>query len=210
MSNSVTPWAVVCQAVVCPWTSPSQNTRVGCHSLLHEIFLIQGLNPCLPHCRQILYQVNTREALKYIIMLNISFVQNNKHVMCPTVCIGQISPRTNKPTISVAKHITDNFLFRHSLILCVLYYRRKRKLHSVLSFRNADLRYWIIFRASKVILSISIQQEKTREGGTWKISPGSIWGPDTKVSHSTSILQLSPSTTLNCRERWECGFVYSW
>ena len=27
-----------------------KNTRVGCHSLLQEIFLTQGLNPGLPHC----------------------------------------------------------------------------------------------------------------------------------------------------------------
>ena len=28
-----------------------KNNRVGCHSLLQEIFLSQGLNPDLPHCR---------------------------------------------------------------------------------------------------------------------------------------------------------------
>ena len=27
--------------------SPGKNTRVGCHFLLPDIFLIQGLNPCL-------------------------------------------------------------------------------------------------------------------------------------------------------------------
>ena len=35
--------------------SPSKNTGVGCHSLLQAIFLTQGLNPGLLHCRQILY-----------------------------------------------------------------------------------------------------------------------------------------------------------
>ena len=29
-------------------------------------------------------------------------------------------------------------------------------------------------------------------------------------SHVTSTLQLSPSTTLNCREVRKCGFAYSW
>ena len=35
--------------------SPGNNARVGCHALLQGIFPIQGSNPGLPHCRQILY-----------------------------------------------------------------------------------------------------------------------------------------------------------
>ena len=35
--------------------SPGKNTGVGCHALLQGIFPTQGLNPDLPHCRQILY-----------------------------------------------------------------------------------------------------------------------------------------------------------
>ena len=36
--------------------SPGKSTTgVGCHALLQGIFPIQGLNPDLPHCRQILY-----------------------------------------------------------------------------------------------------------------------------------------------------------
>ena len=35
--------------------SPSKNTGVGCHALLQAIFPTQGMNPGLPHCRQILY-----------------------------------------------------------------------------------------------------------------------------------------------------------
>ena len=35
--------------------SPGKNTRVGCHALLQGIFPIQGSNPGLPHCGQILY-----------------------------------------------------------------------------------------------------------------------------------------------------------
>ena len=41
-----------------PWTSPGQNTGVGSRSLLQEIFPTQGLNPGLPHCRPILYQLS--------------------------------------------------------------------------------------------------------------------------------------------------------
>ena len=38
--------------------SPGKNTRVGCHALLQGIFLTQGSNPGLPHCRQILYYLS--------------------------------------------------------------------------------------------------------------------------------------------------------
>ena len=38
----------------------NQNTGVGSHSLLQGIFPIQGSNPGLPHCRQILYQLSHR------------------------------------------------------------------------------------------------------------------------------------------------------
>ena len=40
-----------------PWNSPGQNTGAGSLSLLQGIFPIQGLNPGLPHCRWILYQL---------------------------------------------------------------------------------------------------------------------------------------------------------
>ena len=40
------------------WNSPGQNTSVGSPSLLQGIFPTQRLNPGLPHCRQILYQLS--------------------------------------------------------------------------------------------------------------------------------------------------------
>ena len=41
-----------------PWNSPGQNTGVGSLSLLQGIFQTQGLNPGIPHCRLILYQLS--------------------------------------------------------------------------------------------------------------------------------------------------------
>ena len=40
------------------WNSLGQNTGVGSLSLLQGIFSTQGLNPGLPHCRWILYQLS--------------------------------------------------------------------------------------------------------------------------------------------------------
>ena len=44
--------------LLCPWDSPGKNIGVGCHALLQGIFLTQGSNPGLLHCRQILYYLN--------------------------------------------------------------------------------------------------------------------------------------------------------
>ena len=41
---------------------PGKNTGVGCHFLLQGIFLTQGWNPYLLHCRQIYYSWASREA----------------------------------------------------------------------------------------------------------------------------------------------------
>ena len=41
-----------------PWNSLGQNTGVGSLSLLQRIFPNQGLNPGLPHCRWIPYQLS--------------------------------------------------------------------------------------------------------------------------------------------------------
>ena len=38
--------------------SPGKNAGVGCHALLQGIFLIQGSNPSLLHCRWILYHLS--------------------------------------------------------------------------------------------------------------------------------------------------------
>ena len=58
----------------CPWNSPGQNTAVGSLSLLQGIFPIQGSNPHLPHCRQILYQLSHKGAK--IINLRVFFPFN--------------------------------------------------------------------------------------------------------------------------------------
>ena len=53
LSDSETPWTVDRL-----WNYPGKNTGVGCHFLLQGIFLTQGSNPGLLHCRQILYHLS--------------------------------------------------------------------------------------------------------------------------------------------------------
>ena len=47
-----------CEAPLCPWDFPGQNSRVGYHSLLQGILPTQGWNPGLLHCGHILYHLN--------------------------------------------------------------------------------------------------------------------------------------------------------
>ena len=49
VSDSATP------RLLCPWDSLDKNTQGGCNVLLQGIFLTQGSNPSLPHCRWIIY-----------------------------------------------------------------------------------------------------------------------------------------------------------
>ena len=45
------------------WDSPGRDTGEGCHSLLQGIFLTQGSNPGLLHCRQIVYHLTHQGSL---------------------------------------------------------------------------------------------------------------------------------------------------
>ena len=45
-----------------PWNSSGRNTGVGSLSLLQGIFPTQGLNPGLPYCRRILYQLTHKRS----------------------------------------------------------------------------------------------------------------------------------------------------
>ena len=65
-----------------PWNSLGQNTGLGCCFLLQGIFTTQGLNPGLPHCKWILYQLSHHAPaiLKNIIQFS-SVAQ-----LCQTLC----------------------------------------------------------------------------------------------------------------------------
>ena len=66
VSNSLQP-----HELYSPWNSAGQNTGVGSRSLLQGIFPIQGLNPGLPHCRRILYQLSHQGSPWFIIVKNV-------------------------------------------------------------------------------------------------------------------------------------------
>ena len=55
LSDSLWPHGLYLTRLLCSWDFPGKNIGVDCHFLLQEIFLTQGLNPGLLHCRQTLY-----------------------------------------------------------------------------------------------------------------------------------------------------------
>jgi len=66
MSNSLRPHGLWPTRLLCPWDSLGKNAGVGCHTLLQGIFPTQGLNPGLPHCRQILYHLSDQGSPIYM------------------------------------------------------------------------------------------------------------------------------------------------
>ena len=60
MSDSSLSHGLQPACLICPWNAPGKNTEVGSPSLslLQGIFLTQGSNPGLMHCRQILYPLS--------------------------------------------------------------------------------------------------------------------------------------------------------
>ena len=53
--------------------SPGKNTEVDCHALLQGIFPTQGLNPGLPHCRQIFYHLSHQGSPRILELVSYPF-----------------------------------------------------------------------------------------------------------------------------------------
>ena len=71
MPDSLPPHGLQPSRLLCPWDLPGKNTGMGCHFLLQGIFLTQGLNQSLLHCRQILYHLSYQRPSIYLYIFNI-------------------------------------------------------------------------------------------------------------------------------------------
>ena len=74
---------------VTPWTIESMDFSrpeygVGSLSLLQGIFPTQGSNPCLPHCRQILYQLSYQRSPKTALLRDNLHITESPHCICTT------------------------------------------------------------------------------------------------------------------------------
>ena len=64
VSDSLQLHELVLARLLFPWDFPGKNNGVGSHFLLQWIFLIQGSNLGLLHCRQTLYDVSHQRSPK--------------------------------------------------------------------------------------------------------------------------------------------------
>ena len=106
MSDSLQP--IDCSLLGLQWISPlgfpGKNTGVGCHILLHGIFLTQGSNPCLLHWQADSYHWATREAL---CILQFSSVQFNHSVVSGSLWPHEL-PHARPPCPSPTLRVHQN------------------------------------------------------------------------------------------------------
>ena len=57
VSDSLQSYGLQPTRILHPWDFPGKSPGVGCHFILQGILPIQGLNPGLPYCRQLLYSL---------------------------------------------------------------------------------------------------------------------------------------------------------
>ena len=69
VSDSLRPHGLQPARLLCPQNFSGENTKVNIHSLLQGIFLTQGSNPSLLHCRQILYHLRHQGSPKMFKLL---------------------------------------------------------------------------------------------------------------------------------------------
>ena len=86
MSNSLRLHALQPTRLLFPWDYRDKNSGVNCHFLLQGVFLTQGLNPGLLHCRQILYCMSHQGSpSSHMGVLNIYFPINLVTQSCLTL-----------------------------------------------------------------------------------------------------------------------------
>ena len=77
--------------------SPDKNTGVGCHAFLQGIFLTQGSNPGLPHCRWIPYHLSHQGSPSYISYILYIFSFLHRSVGKESAYVSQICSRLENP-----------------------------------------------------------------------------------------------------------------
>ena len=86
VSDTLQPYGLQPTRLLCPWDSPGKNTEMGSHSLLQGIFMTQGSNLGLLHCRHsdffIIWatRLMTRLKLNYLFNGPVSKYSHNERV----------------------------------------------------------------------------------------------------------------------------------
>ena len=78
--------------------SPGKNTGMGCHILLQGMFPTRGLNPGLPHCRQILHRLSHQGSRDPVL----SFPRSKFVCVCVQSCTTLCDPTDCSPPGSLS------------------------------------------------------------------------------------------------------------
>ena len=117
----------LCDPMDCPCNSLGQNTEVGSLSFRQGIIPTQGSNPGLPHCRQILYQLATREAqiVKVKVTRSCSTLCDPMGLYSPCHSLGQNS---GVGSLSLLQRISPTQIVNLGLLHCrwILYQLRHK------------------------------------------------------------------------------------
>ena len=116
-------WSLVPLPFLNPWDFPSKNTGVVCHFLLQGIFLTQGLNLGLPHCRQTLYGLSHQRSLcflrgEHIWKGSAAILLKNK------ATLGVVFMLPNIPTFMIIFFPHEHVICCYSLIILCMRYSR--------------------------------------------------------------------------------------
>ena len=112
MSDSLWPYGLYS-----PWNSPGQNTGTGSLSLLQGIFPTQRLNPGLPHCRQILYQLSHKGSPRILEWVAYPFSS------------GSSQPRNRTRVSCIAGWFFTNWAIREALYQQCIYVNPNLPIH---------------------------------------------------------------------------------
>ena len=107
MSESLQPYELQPTRLHCPWDFPNKNIGMGCHVFLQGIFLIEGSNLHLLHCRWILYHWVTREELK---VYENSFIGKSLGNWLSHLWLGLVLYHSESPSSSILFHPVSQHL----------------------------------------------------------------------------------------------------
>ena len=107
--------------LLCPWDSPGKNTGVDYQSFLQMVFLTQGSNPGLLHCRQILYHLSYSEDLGQ------GESESEVSQPCPTLCNPMDCSLPVSSVYGIFKGVIKNlkFLKIKKMIIVKIYLGKK-------------------------------------------------------------------------------------
>ena len=123
VSYSLWSYGLYPTGLLCPWNSPGKCTGVGCHFLLQGIFLTQGSNLDLRHCRQILYYWATSETLSLYM-----YIEIHTHI-----CITYIHIH-----IHTLFSLTQSICWIHHCMVEYLLLKNKMSLSKIINFSITD------------------------------------------------------------------------